>query len=202
MKRFTLILAAVCVLAGGAFLMGQARTPAAQPSRIATLRLADVLSQYKKLDALRTRVMADQELYKVEIKRRSDVTDALKKQLEELQRGSADYQRLDEQLWKEAFEAKAYMDVMQGKLERSRLEGLAQSYRDVIAETKVFSEENGIDMVQITGDVPLEAARNLQELEQIINGKRVIYGNPAIDITDIVLKRLNDKFAAQAEPGR
>ena len=105
-------------------------------------------------------------------------------------------------MWKEAFEAKAYMDVMQGKLERSRLEGLAQSYRDVIAETKVFSEENGIDMVQITGDVPLEAARNLQELEQIINGKRVIYGNPAIDITDIVLKRLNDKFAAQAEPGR
>lgn len=200
MKKLVLILSLVSLVAGGAFLMGQGRaaTATSQPSRVAVLRLADVLTKYNKLNANRMRIAADQELYKVEVKKRQEITDELSKQLKELQPGTDDYRRLDEQLWKETFEAKAYIDVMQGKLERARLEGLAESYQDVVAEVKALAEENGIDLVQITGDVPLNLARNLQELEQIMNGKRIIYSSDAIDITDAIVKRLNDKVPAPA----
>lgn len=200
MKKLVLTLSLVALVAGGAFLMGQGRaaTATSQPSRVAVLRLADVLTKYNKLNAHRMRVAADQELYKVEVNKRKEITDELSKQLKELKPGTEDYRNLDEQLWKEAYESKAYIDVMQGKLERARLEGLAESYQDVVAEVKAFAEENGIDMVQITGDVPLDMARNLQELEQIMNGKRIIYSSAAIDITDPILKRLNDKVPAPA----
>ncbi len=196
MKKYVLIAAVASMLFGGAFLMGQARSepPVAQPSRVAVLRLADVLNSYKKLQARRARFSSDQKLYKSEFDARRATVEQLKQQLDELQRGTPAYQQHEERWWKEGLEAKAYMEVMQNKLERGAMESLIESYKDIIDEVKLFSQESGIDLVQIQGEVPLENARNIQELEQIINGKRIIHHSKSIDISDSIINRLNRKF--------
>ena len=71
-----------------------------------------------------------------------------------------------------------------------------RGYGDALAEIKAYSSETGIDIVYSTREVQMEKARSTEDLEALIATKYILHSDPGIDISDAVLKRLNDKFAA------
>jgi hypothetical protein len=59
-----------------------------------------------------------------------------------------------------------------------------------------LAKEQKIDFVFIDDTVPGINPTNLEGTMQQINGRRMLYSNPALDITDALIERMNSDFRA------
>jgi Skp family chaperone for outer membrane proteins len=122
------------------------------------------------------------------------------KQLGDLKKDSSDYQKLDQETWDKMYQLRVYQEVEQNKLDRKRRDGLQACYEDLLAEISLYGQETGVDLVEYVSPVPLDTARNVQELESLINSRRVLFSSSKIDISDTMSARLNAKYKAAGAP--
>lgn len=67
-------------------------------------------------------------------------------------------------------------------------------YSKLTAATAAVAREEGISLVINKDDTKLAAATNLQELFSIIRGKQVLYNSPTLDITGLVIEKMDASF--------
>ena len=120
------------------------------------------------------------------------------KQLGDLKKETPDYQKLDQACWDKMYDLRVYQEVGQNKIDRQRRDGLQSCYEDLLAEVARYCQENGLDLVEYVGPVPLDSARNVQELESLINSRRILFNSSKIDISDMIAARMNAKYKAAA----
>ncbi len=174
--------------------------PRAEPVRAAVCDIHQAMTTYKRLIDLRDRLDKQDKSFKEEGKRRADLVEQMLKQLGDLKKGSSDYQKLDQETWDKMYQLRVYQEVEQNKLDRQRRDGLQACYEDLLAEISLYCQETGVDLVEYIGPVPLDSARNVQELESLINSRRVLFHSSKIDISDTMAARLNAKYKAAGAP--
>lgn len=169
------------------------------PSKVAVCDIRRVVMEYKRFEELRTGLEKIQDEAKTEIEKREGVMKGLREQMKDLKKGSDDYKRLQDALWKTSVEARAYGEIQKGRMELQQQEGLMLCYGDVLGAIAAYSKEAAIDVVYSTRDIEIDKARSTEDLEALIATKYILYNDPGIDITEGVLKQLNDTFAPGAE---
>lgn len=170
--------------------------PRPEPVRAAVCDVHQAMTSYQRLKDLRDRLDKEEKSFKEEGKRRADLVEQMLKQLGDLKKGTADYQKLDQETWDKMYQLRVYQEVEQNKLDRKRRDGLQACYEDLLSEISLYSQETGVDLVEYVSPVPLDTARNVQELESLINSRRVIFNSSRIDISDTMAARLNAKYKA------
>jgi Skp family chaperone for outer membrane proteins len=171
-----------------------------EPVRAAVCDVHKAMTTYKRLADLRDRMDKEEKSFKEEGKRRADLVEQMLKQLGDLKKDSADYQKLDQETWDKMYQLRVYQEVEQNKLDRKRRDGLQACYEDLLSEISLYCQENGVDLVEYISPVPLDTARNVQELESLINSRRVLFNSSKIDISDTMAARLNAKYKASGAP--
>ena len=170
------------------------------PTKVGVCDVRKVVMEYKRFQELRTDLEKVQTDAKTEIEQREVVMKGLREQMKDLKKGSEDFKRLQDALWQKSVEARAYGEIQKGRMELQQHEGLMACYGDALAEIKAYSSETGIDIVYSTREVQMDKARSTEDLEALIATKYILHSDPGIDISDAVLKRLNDKYTAGAKP--
>jgi Skp family chaperone for outer membrane proteins len=164
------------------------------PTKTAVCDIRRAVVEYQKFINLKKDIEATQATAKTELESRRDQITKIIDQRKELKRGSPDDKKLEDLILEKSVEAQAYGEVTRNRLERRQYDGLKECYADVLKAMETYAAENGIDVVFSMRDVSMDEAKNSQDLETLIAAKYVLYSSKGIDITDAVLKQLNDAY--------
>jgi len=191
----------IALLALSVILLG-ANGGKGEPSRVAVCDVAKVVDDYARVKSLQEELAAEEKLRVEDIRNRSDLIERLAKQMDDLKEGSDDRKKLEEKAWQQMFELEAYRKTEQGRLQRKSRKGLLACYEEIMSEIGRYAKANAIDVVLYKTDLgeQLKQAQNTQELKALINSRRVLYNNSALDITATVIAQLNAKWAVAHPP--
>jgi Skp family chaperone for outer membrane proteins len=111
-------------------------------------------------------------------------------QLRKAMPGSPDQLRLQQQLVKLQNDLRIFLEAERQKLQKREVSALIATQKDVDAQIKKTSKERGLKLV-LRQYPPPEENQPLQEVVKNLN-RDVVYHEEGLDITDEVLKALNE----------
>ena len=111
-------------------------------------------------------------------------------QLRKAMPGSPDQLRLQQQLVKLQNDLRIFLETERQKLQKREVSALIATQKDVDAQIKKTSKERGLKLV-LRQYPPPEENQPLQEVVKNLN-RDVVYHEEGLDITDEVLKALNE----------
>jgi len=164
---------------------------------VGVINIASASEKYKKtgdlesqFDALRKRLGAERDALK-------DKIDKANRSLqEELKPGTEEFrQRVKDIAIMEA-ELKWFIESESQKVERGLAESLRGIFTDIHAVVREVAEEKGIDVVLAADNLPTDAPDSPNQVRQHILLQKVLYWKPGVDITDVVIERLNARYKA------
>ena len=116
---------------------------------------------------------------------------------EEFKPGTDDYRARRKQLAMLEAELQYFIESEGQRIERGMAGSLRRIYDDIHATVRILAEEKGIDIVLAADRMPDDAADSAARVRQQILLQKVLYWGPQVDITDVVVKRLNARYEAQ-----
>jgi len=182
---------AVALLATAALLT--AGPIARAETEIAVLNVARIFEKYEMTRDLESLFDQARRAAADEADQRRAKTEQLRKALSAFDPGSEDYLRREQEADRADLEFQVWSKATERRLKGDHLRWMKQIYhntQDVIAQ---IAKERGLDLVltydELTDDAPDSVALRQQILLQ-----KVIYHNAKNDITDEVLRRLNEAY--------
>ncbi len=133
----------------------------------------------------------------------SDEADSRRGNIDQMRRGLAafdpesdDYKRREQELIRAEAEFQVWSNIKERQLKADHKKWLLQIYRDTQSTVAAIATDRSIDLV-LTFDKLTEDAPDSTALRQQILLQKVIYHSDRMDITDDVLKKLNDAYKAR-----
>lgn len=201
MRRTTLVaLVALCAPITAALLWA-ARSPE-RPAVIACVDLDKTFSQLEQLkdaDSRRERIKSEMDR---KIETLKEELQGLSEELESFKPGSATYLEAERKAIARSGDLNALQAFSELRREREVAEATREAYLAIRRACGELANEMKIDVVLIDDSIPPIFAADLQTTRNQINGRRVLYTNPQLDISDLVVERLNAEFRkSQGTPG-
>ncbi len=201
MKRFPFTILGVVLLVAGAFFVGGAQgqnAPAELPHKVGLIDMALVFKDYKKFEALREDLKTDMQSADEEAKQFALKVDGEQKVLASgtYKQGSPEFIEKEQAVTKLMAEFQAIRANNQKELLRKESKIYHQIYLEVQDAVERFCKAYKYTLVmrfnaeELTGSDP-------QKLMQGLN-RPVIYYQPEDDLTQSVIKFLNDKYQPKA----
>ena len=176
-----------------------ARTSTAQPQRppgpgVAIIDLTYIFKNHTRFQAMKDDLERD-------VKRAEEDLKALQKQIAELielrkeyNSGTPDYRRLDEQIVQRQAELQSKVKLQRKDFVRREAKAYYNVYREITDEVGYYAERSGINVVLRFNGEPTDQSAPEDVLKAL--NKPIIYYNRAIDITPIILERLERRQGA------
>jgi Skp family chaperone for outer membrane proteins len=166
---------------------------------IAVVDVSIIFKEHARFKAMTEKFKKDVEGAEAKLKEEYNQIKALQEQLKGFTPGSPDYKQLEQRV------AKATMDwQLKGQMQKKDLmeaEGRIyfQVYRELDDAVKRFAQKHTIALVLRYASDPVDDTQDRNEIVRGIN-KSVVYVDPALDITMLILQDLNRSSAAAANP--
>jgi Skp family chaperone for outer membrane proteins len=187
----------VAALAVGVLLwrdsLGQAPAPApvVPQGSLAVMDVEEVLLNYQHANDLRNDLEKRRQALDLEDRKRKEAIDRDEAQLPGLTEGSPEYVNKVNEMRRLAIDRDGFikfeMQLLQAEHHR-RLEAL---YDEVVKMATAVAKENGYKVV-LYADHKMPKTRDSTELTAVLKDRKVVCNDPSVDITELVLKRLND----------
>lgn len=122
--------------------------------------------------------------------------------------GTDDFARRRDDLVRLNIEANVWLKVTEQKMDQDKFDWTRIIYDNVLKIVQQISSERGFDVVlNRTEFKPDEIEQTVQTLRRLIQDRTVIHNAPEIDITDLVIRKLDADYKAaggkkQLSPGR
>ena len=132
------------------------------------------------------------------LKAKRDAIQKLTVQLDDLNRGSPDFKKLEEEITKRQADLSVDLNITKKKFQEAEARIYYEVYQQILAEVRHYSEANHISLVlkfngdEANKDNPEEIMREMQ--------KMVLYYSPSVDITPIILDRMKGQQPRGAGP--
>lgn len=132
------------------------------------------------------------------LKAKRDAIQKLTVQLDDLNRGSPDFKKLEEEITKRQADLSVDLNITKKKFQEAEARIYYEVYQQILAEVRHYSETNHISLVlkfngdEANKDNPEEIMREMQ--------KMVLYYSPSVDITPIILDRMKGQQPRGAGP--
>lgn len=174
---------------------------AAEPSvhKVGLIDMAEVFKEYEKFKTLRESLQA--EIEKSEATAKAMIADMQKLQ-EQAQSGqfkqdSPQFKNLEQQLITKKSELEAYRASQQREFLRKESEIYKQVYLETQDMVEKYAQHFKYTLVMRFNRASVEDAENPQEVIQSMN-RQVVFHRQGDDITDAVLRALNDRYSQSA----
>jgi len=179
---------------------GPAYAGAAQPlpggpaGGVAIIDLPYILKNHGGFNQQLEGLRREAEAVENDFKSKRDGLQKMVTQLEELNRGSPDYKKLEEEITKRNANMTVEFNIKKKQFQEAEAKIYYQVYQQILNEVTYYAEANRISLVlkfnadAANKDNPEEIMREMQ--------KMVLYYNQAIDITPIILERMKGQKPA------
>lgn len=191
MRHRTLMAAAL----GAAALTLSPLVPAARAQRpspeVAVIDLNYVFNNYRKFQNLSKKLKEDVDLAEAELKANREKLRQMAQQLNEFEKGSAEYRELEEELARSQADLQIQVNTQKRRFVEQEAANYYSVYQEVLAEVEAFCKDHNIMLVLRYSGQPIDETEP-GEVVQTLN-KSVVYHNPTIDISEHILERLNGR---------
>ena len=208
MKRYWLSgLILLALLAGAAGVANLAAQPAAAPrpthitsaTRLAVCDIVEVFDNYQRARDLTQQLEEKSRQIEAENGRREQAIRAIQAELQSLKPGSAEYEKRLDEIQKLTIDRKAWLDFETAKNMRNHHRLTKEMYEEIVAVVAQVAKELTCQLV-IQRDRSQLKSENTPELIRRISALKVIYAAPEVDMTEVVLQRLNMAYRAKKTP--
>lgn len=184
-----------------AFMAGYNSVAMKEPAVVGTV---DVERMYQDLQE---QISADESLVVTEKEHQDRLgemraeVERLQSELEFLEPDSPAYREMEEKLELATVSYAAYGEYAQQTLEMLKAQSWGETYLSIKKAAGEYANANGIDMVLLDDSIPpLKSTNTIAQVLDQISGRRMIYTQEELDITDELLDFMNTKFVAGANP--
>jgi Skp family chaperone for outer membrane proteins len=171
---------------GGGGVHADDARPAVQ--EIAVVDLNKVIAGHKKAQALNEELKREAERVQEELKVLIEAGQKLKTELDAAKKGSAEFQRIEQEMRKKADAFKKFQEESQRKLQETNAANLMNVYKEINEEVARIAESRGFRLVINFSSESLDQ-KDPQKRMMILN-RQVLYQN-GLDITDDVISAFN-----------
>jgi len=195
MRRLSLLAAAMAVT-----LAASASAHAAL--KVGVVDIVVVTNGYDRTKDANTDIQVEQANFKVAADPKVKALEDLRLKRDGFNKGTKEWQQLDDQVLTTRAELNTWMQIERIKIERRHQEVLLDMYRQMTGAVERISKQNKIDLVFTKAfleppQIDVDKAVGLQDLQKRIVGQRVLFPTAVVDITQDVLKILNDEYKAK-----
>ena len=132
------------------------------------------------------------------IESRRQHIESYEQEFELYEQGSEKWQELMQEQQLEVLEYQAQVEYRNLRAAREESKGMRRVYERIREATRTLSNENGWDYVMVNdAAVALPEGDNVDMGIQISN-RRMLYANPAMDVTDVLIEFMNASFDEMA----
>lgn len=175
-----------------------AASPALGQNKVAVVNLGEVSDKYARTAEL-------EQHYETERRKFNEERTARQQRLErdaqalntDFKPGTPEYDERRKTLMVQEAELKAYIDAEGKKIEQGMAGALRSIYEDIQAVVGRIAQERGIELVVAAERLPPDPPETTAMIRQQIVLMKAIYWDPKVDLTEEVIKRLNDAYAAK-----
>ena len=199
MKKFVVSAAAIAILAGfSSFVVtawGEDGNSQSKnlPHKIGLIDMAHIFKEYDKFKDLREELKAEISQSDARARQMAQQLKALQSELKMRKPGSPQYIELDRQLVKRATEFEAFRKVAQRDFLRKESQIYKRIYLEVSDTAKLYANWNKFTLIMRFTRESLETTADPRKVIEGMN-RQVVFFRPADDITEPVLKYLNEKY--------
>lgn len=195
MRRLTFLAAAMAVA-----LVASAAADAA--IKVGVVDLVAVTNGYDRTKDANADIQVEQANFKAAAEPKVKVLEDMRLKRDGFNKGTTEWQQLDDQLLRARAELNTWMQIERIKIERRHQEVLLDMYRQMTDAVGRMVEKNSLDLVFTKAfleppQIDVDQAVGLQDLQKRIVGQRVLYPTAVTDITQDVLKILNNAYKAK-----
>lgn len=167
-----------------------------KPSVIACVDLEKIYRSIDQLKAAEAKGSSLRAELQSTIDKLSDELRSMQEELESFQPGSAAHNEAMNKTILRSGDLAAMQDYAELKMESERANAVREAYLTIRTTCAAVAAEQGIDVVLIDDTIPPVNPTNLEGTMQQINGRRMLYSNPTLDISDLLIERMNAQFRA------
>jgi len=120
---------------------------------------------------------------------------AMQEELGGLEPGSDDYEPLLQNVQREAIEAEAWQQYKMTLAARDHHRLTTEMYEEILTMVQAIAEQQGYSLVLFREGRSTQT-ESLQQLLGQVENRKVLYSSPRIDVTQMVLARLNQQYHA------
>jgi Skp family chaperone for outer membrane proteins len=193
-KKMICLLAIAALGLGGLFMQGQrleAQNQAkAAKTAVGVVNVAELIAKCQKNQDFQATVQKRQVQLQAEQKKKQDEVNVLRQNLD-LAATAAERQKVERQITKALYEFQAWQQIEQQNLLREQRLFLIELYGEIDRAVATVAEKNGYDLVLFDTPSPDFDNLNPEQLVQVIGNRRVVYRNENVNLTPVVLEKLN-----------
>lgn len=170
--------------------------PVPAATRIATVDLLELFDNYRKAKDLLDGLNHRKNDSEAEDAKRKEGLDRIEAELSNLVPNSAEYEKRFNELQRQGIDREVWRNFDKAALAREYHRLTRDLYGEIRVAVAQVAKEQGIGIVFYSEhkDIP---TTNMQDLSKVIETRKVLYSEPELDITETVLKRLNESSKTQ-----
>lgn len=195
MKRTILPILLAAVFVGSALVpAAHAQRPAAP--EVGLIDLNYVFKNHVGYKSAKAELQAAVDMAQLDIKTRQEKLKQMQMKLQESTPGSPDFKTLETQLTKELADLNLSVQLERKRFIEREAQMAYDLYKQVRDEVANYCRQNGIRLVMRFNGEPLDMSKPEQIAEQL--NRNVVYHESTIDITPVILQRLNSQSTPTA----
>ncbi len=167
-------------------------------TRVAVIDLVRVFNEFKQTRALNQKMQEYRTKLGEEKDKRIQDINAGKAALDAFTPDSSDWYKRNEELKKQRFSFEVWQAIEMDNLAAHHLRWTKRTYQMVTEQIAAIAKRRGAHLVitreEIDTPSTTDTAKLLQAMDQQILNRKVVYSDPAIEISDEVLAELNAAF--------
>ena len=179
----------------GAFVLQGQRLDAqnaakAKPTSVAVVNVAELIAKCQKNQDFQAEVQKRQTTLQGEQKKKQEAVNVLRQNLD-LAGTAAERQKVEREITKALYEFQAWQQIEQQNLLREQRLFLIELYGEIDKAVATVAQKQGYDVVLFDTPTPDFDNLNPEQLVQVIGNRRVVYRSEDVNLTAIVLEKLN-----------
>lgn len=168
--------------------------PASGALRIGAIDMEKVFKEYKKVEFTSEQLKADAQSRQAELAKLLSEMQQLGKEMEGLAPGSNDFAAKESQITRLRAQLEAEREQAQADFARREADALAQIYREVQDASAAVAKANNMQYIVKISNEPVVGTDPNSVMAAM--ARSVIYSDPGLDITAVVIKFLNQRYDA------
>lgn len=166
----------------------------ATPTSVAVVNLQEVINQCSQQAAFRADNQAKAQSLQAEQQNRQQQIAAITTALDPLQPRSDAWNKKREELQQKTLEMQVWVQMQEQNNQLEQARQFAEIYVAANEAAASIAQSAGYDIVLQGGDLPDLLRLNIQQLQTVVQTRKVLYSSDQVDITNAVLQRVNAEF--------
>ncbi|MCA9256834.1 MAG: OmpH family outer membrane protein [Phycisphaerales bacterium] len=175
-----------------------AASSAPSNTRIAVVNLHRIFDETRQIADLNGKIKQQETDFRAEAQRRKEVIETKQTELVAFRPGTPDYESRRKDLVRLNIESNVWLQTTESELERMKFDWTQLIYEKAIDVARQIGNERGFDAVlQFKDYKPNLIDPNVQAIRRVIQERDVIFHRAEIDITDEVIRRMDQSYQSQ-----